>query len=109
MHELRPYQSLAIDSLRKALIAGQRPVLSSPTGSGKTRIASEIFSLARSRNRRVAFCVPFLSLINQTYKLIKNNNSVRHRCSGLPPSTASPARSPMCPNRPYHSAPPHLY
>ena len=68
MKELRPYQSLAIDSLRKALIAGQRPVLSSPTGSGKTRIASEIFSLARSRNRRVAFCVPFLSLINQTYK-----------------------------------------
>ena len=68
MHDLRPYQSKAIESLRTALINGRRPVLSSPTGSGKTRIASEIFALARAKNRRVAFCVPFLSLINQTYK-----------------------------------------
>ena len=43
-------------------------VLSSPTGSGKTKIASEIFSMARSEGKRVAFVVPFLSLIEQTYR-----------------------------------------
>lgn len=68
MKQLRQYQQKAIDDLRESLMRGERPVLSSPTGSGKTRIASEIFTLARARHRRVVFCVPFLSLINQSYK-----------------------------------------
>lgn len=68
MSQLREYQSLAIDKLREVIRNNKKPVLSSPTGSGKTRIASEIFAMARQRNKRVAFVVPFLSLIGQTWK-----------------------------------------
>lgn len=66
--ELRDYQQHAIDSLRDAIVNNEKPVLSAPTGSGKTLIASEIFALARAKNKRVVFVVPFLSLINQTWK-----------------------------------------
>lgn len=68
MKPLRPYQQHSIDVLRESLRAGERPVLSAPTGSGKTKIAASIFALARARHRRVIFCVPYLSLINQTYR-----------------------------------------
>lgn len=68
MKPLRDYQEHAIQEVRQALALKLKPVLSAPTGSGKTRLASEIFSLARIKNSRVVFCVPFLSLINQTYK-----------------------------------------
>ena len=68
MKPLRDYQHHAISELRSALTARLKPVLSAPTGSGKTRIASEIFALARIKHRRVCFCVPFLSLIRQTYR-----------------------------------------
>lgn len=64
---LRDYQAEAISRLRHSLASGKRrPVLMAPTGAGKTRIASEIISLARQKNRRVAFCVPALALIDQT-------------------------------------------
>jgi DNA repair protein RadD len=64
---LRDYQSTAIDRLRASLARGRkRPVLMAPTGAGKTRIAAEIISLARAKNKRVAFCVPSLMLIDQT-------------------------------------------
>jgi len=66
--ELRDYQSEAILNLREAIVRKEKPVLSAPTGSGKTLIASEIFSLARAKEKRVVFVVPFLSLINQTWK-----------------------------------------
>lgn len=66
--ELRDYQSEAIHNLRQAMARKEKPVLSAPTGSGKTLIASEIFSLARAKDKRVVFVVPFLSLINQTWK-----------------------------------------
>ena len=66
--ELRDYQFEAIENLRVAIGENKKVVLSSPTGSGKTRIASEIFSIARRRNKRVVFVVPFISLINQTWR-----------------------------------------
>ena len=66
--ELRDYQAEAIHNLRDAIGRKEKPVLSAPTGSGKTLIASEIFSLARAKEKRVVFVVPFLSLINQTWK-----------------------------------------
>ena len=40
--QLRPYQKVAIDAVRQEIVAGHKPVLSAPTGSGKTLIASEI-------------------------------------------------------------------
>ena len=66
--KLRPYQETAIQNLREAISLKQRVVLAAPTGAGKTRIASEVFSLAREKGNRVAFVVPFLSLIDQTFK-----------------------------------------
>lgn len=65
--ELRDYQIEAIDKLKVALRSGyKRPVLHSPTGSGKTVIAASIVESALKRNKRVIFTVPSLSLINQT-------------------------------------------
>jgi len=66
--QLRDYQQSAIDKLREAIANKEKPVLSAPTGSGKTLVASEIFALARAKDKRVVFVVPFLSLINQTWK-----------------------------------------
>lgn len=69
---LRPYQQKAIEDLREAVSRNEKVVLAAPTGAGKTRIASEVFSLARDKGKRVAFVVPFLSLIEQTYKAFVN-------------------------------------
>lgn len=67
---LRDYQAAAIERLRAAMAAGRKkPVLMAPTGAGKTRIAAEVISLARAKNKRVVFCVPALSLIDQTIEL----------------------------------------
>jgi DNA repair protein RadD len=65
--ELRDYQKEAIEGLRASLRAGhRRPVLQAPTGYGKTVLASHVLRLARMKGRRVVFCVPALSLIDQT-------------------------------------------
>lgn len=67
IRELRDYQSAAIDALRNALRSGsKRPLLQAPTGAGKTRISGAIIEMARAKRKRVAFCVPALSLIDQT-------------------------------------------
>ncbi len=64
---LRDYQQEAIDRLRDSLRAGsRRPMLQSPTGSGKTLVASTVVRMARDKGKRVIFCVPSLSLIDQT-------------------------------------------
>ena len=44
-----------------------------PTGAGKTVIAAQIISRARAKNKRVIFCVPALSLINQTVERFWQN------------------------------------
>jgi superfamily II DNA or RNA helicase len=38
------------------------------TVTHNTAIASAIFSMARAKGRRVGFCVPYISLINQTWR-----------------------------------------
>jgi superfamily II DNA or RNA helicase len=64
---LRPYQVSAIQKLRQSLAAGRkRPVLQAPTGAGKTAVAAAIIRMARDKQKRVAFLVPALSLIDQT-------------------------------------------
>ena len=87
---LRPYQEQAISKLREAISERKKVVLAAPTGAGKTRIASEIFSLARSKNSRVAFVVPMLSLIEQTWKAFTSH--------GIPADDISiiQANHPMC-------------
>lgn len=67
MSELRAHQVEALEALRQSLRNGhRRPLLSLPTGSGKTRIAIEIARGALSRGKRVAFIAPALSIIDQT-------------------------------------------
>ena len=68
MSDLYPHQVVAIDGIRSSLRSGKRrPVLALPTGSGKTRIATEIILGARAKGNRVTFTVPFLSLVKQTF------------------------------------------
>jgi superfamily II DNA or RNA helicase len=64
---LRPHQEAAIAMLRRSLGSGKRrPMLQAPTGFGKTLTAAAIIDGARAKGKRVIFCVPALSLINQT-------------------------------------------
>ena len=72
--QLRDYQQRAIDDLRQALGTGKRrPVVQSPTGSGKTIIAAAIINMARAKGKRVIFAVPALSLIDQTVERFRQN------------------------------------
>ena len=72
--ELRDYQTRAIAELRQSLRQGStRPVVQSPTGSGKTVIAAAIINMARAKDKRVLFCVPALSLIDQTVQRFRQN------------------------------------
>jgi DNA repair protein RadD len=67
MKPLRDHQARAITQLRQALGSGyKRPILQLPTGAGKTRVASEIITLARAKGNRVIFTVPAISLVDQT-------------------------------------------
>lgn len=71
---LRPKQARAIEMLRETLASGlKRPVIQAPTGFGKTVLAANIVSGVLSKNRRVAFCVPMLSLIDQTFERFREN------------------------------------
>lgn len=67
MKPLRDHQTRAIAMLRQAIGSGyKRPILQLPTGAGKTRVASEIITMARAKGNRVIFTVPAISLVDQT-------------------------------------------
>jgi len=71
---LRDYQQDTIAQLRLAIAGGsKRPVVQAPTGAGKTVIAAAIVKMAREKGNRVIFCVPALSLINQTVERFQQN------------------------------------
>ena len=72
---LRDYQTDAIGKLRKSLSSGhKRPVVQMPTGAGKTIAAAEIVRMARSKDKRVLFCVPSISLIDQTVEKFERHD-----------------------------------
>ncbi len=61
------YQVPAVEAARQAIRDGARSVLiNSPTGSGKTVMASALMELTAARGRRANFVVDRLSLIDQT-------------------------------------------
>lgn len=65
---LRPYQASAINMLKVSMrdLGKRCPVLQLPTGGGKTLVSANIIRMARAKGNRVAFCVPAISLIDQT-------------------------------------------
>jgi DNA repair protein RadD len=75
---LREYQHRAIDSLRSAFAQGKQAViLVAPTGSGKTRTACEIASMAAERGKWVLIMAPRRELILQFSEALERLH-VRH-------------------------------
>lgn len=71
---LRPHQQRAIDGLKQSILDGhRRPVLQAPTGAGKTVIAAHIVAGTRAKGKTLAFCVPSISLIDQTFERFVEN------------------------------------
>jgi superfamily II DNA or RNA helicase len=70
--ELRPFQAAAIQSLRAGLKEDYlRQMLYSPTGSGKTVMATGLVQGARLKGKRVAFLVNRVQLVEQTSKTFR--------------------------------------
>lgn len=64
---LRDYQAETLTQIKRCVSQGQRRVMvQAPTGSGKTKIAAAIVLGAVAKSNRVAFTVPFITLIDQT-------------------------------------------
>lgn len=73
MRPLRPHQVRALDMLRQSLAWGnRRPMLAMPTGAGKTLLAAAIVDGALRKGKSVTFCVPALSLVDQTVEAFWN-------------------------------------
>jgi superfamily II DNA or RNA helicase len=70
--QLRPFQAAAIQQLRIGLAEGYlRQVLYSPTGSGKTVMATGLIFGARSKGKRVAFLCNRVQLVEQASKAFR--------------------------------------
>jgi superfamily II DNA or RNA helicase len=67
MKELRDDQQTAIDRLDELIAQGKRRiVVQAPTGYGKTIVAASLLKRELELGKRVLFCVPALSLIDQS-------------------------------------------
>jgi DNA repair protein RadD len=65
--KLRDYQVKAVYDTRKAASKGS-VILQLPTGGGKTVVAGDMIKRALAKGKRVAFLVPYISLIDQTWQ-----------------------------------------
>lgn len=71
---LHPHQSDLLTSLRARITSGyRRPMVSLPTGGGKTVLAAHIVTGALAKGNSVCFTVPALSLIDQTLERFVEN------------------------------------
>ena len=81
LRPLRPHQARALEALRASLASGhRRPMLQAPTGFGKTLTAAHIVQRALDKGKRIAFTVPALSLIDQTFAALEGEGI---RCVGV--------------------------
>jgi superfamily II DNA or RNA helicase len=70
--ELRPFQAAAVQSLRVGLKESfLRQMLYSPTGSGKSVMATGLIKGARLKNKRVAFLVNRVQLVEQMSAVLR--------------------------------------
>jgi superfamily II DNA or RNA helicase len=84
---LRPYQERMIADVRNSLRSHRRVVLQSPTGSGKTAIASAIVKMATEKSSRVLFLAPRRELVIQTNSTLKRFGvSSGIIMAGMPPT-----------------------
>jgi superfamily II DNA or RNA helicase len=66
---LRGYQAEAVKKVRDECRKGKRRIMvQAATGAGKTEMAVAISESALAKGKRVAFCVPMISLVEQTAK-----------------------------------------
>lgn len=93
MIELRPYQLNAIARIREASARVRAVLCVSPTGSGKTTIASEIVRRTVDRGRKALWLAHRTELIDQAYD--------RLREFGLSVGTVSASVSPTRPPNPF--------
>lgn len=71
--ELRPYQALAIQSLREGLSDGVlRQMLYGPTGAGKTALSVGLVKGAVAKKKRVAFLANRIQLVEQASKTFRD-------------------------------------
>lgn len=71
---LRPLQQKALDGLRDSLRSGhRRPIIQAATGFGKTIVAAHMVQGALDKRKRVAFVVPMITLIDQTFERFETN------------------------------------
>lgn len=71
--ELRPFQAAAVQNLRVGLKESySRQMLYSPTGSGKSVMAVGLIKGARLKNKRVAFLVNRVQLVEQMSAHLRN-------------------------------------
>jgi len=64
---LHPYQEEALQNIRATIKSGiRRLVVQAPTGAGKTKIAAAIVDSGLQKGSKMAFCVPAISLVDQT-------------------------------------------
>lgn len=68
---LRPYQENACDRAWRSIMHGERPIVVSPTGSGKTVCAAELIHRARQEGWRVALMTPRQEILWQTVDTIR--------------------------------------
>lgn len=74
LRTLHPHQITALDQLKGSIQSGKRrPMVALPTGSGKTVLAAAIVTGALRKGKRVCFCVPALSLVDQTFERFAEN------------------------------------
>lgn len=75
---LRPYQTDAIDALRRAIRGGSRRlILCAPTGAGKTILASHLLAEADRKGSYSLFLVDRVALVDQTSATL-DSYGIRH-------------------------------
>ena len=71
MINLRPHQEVAKKAIITAIDAKENIIVQGPTGVGKTEIATAVIKSLIEQGKSAAFCVPYLSLVNQTVERFK--------------------------------------
>lgn len=93
MISLRPYQLEAISSIRDSCRTHSAVLAVSPTGSGKTTIASELASRAVAKGSRVLWLAHRSELVDQAYDRLKDFGLN----VGAVSASSSRAPNPFCP------------